>query len=137
MNDLKEQSEPFNIVLITARKRSLGQGNVFAGDCLSTGGSLFDVTSCLADWSNVPFGGSLSLVQCSFWGGGGSVQGRFLSRGFLSGGLCPRGGGLCPGDGVSVRGSLSGGSVQGDPPDRDPPYSDERAVCILLECFLV
>ena len=46
---------------------------------------------------------------------GVSVQGDSLSRG------------LCPGK------SLSGGSLcQGD-----PPYCEERAVCILLESFLV
>ena len=45
--------------------------------------------------------------------------------------------------GVCVQGSLSrglcsrGGLCQGDPPDREPPYSKERAVPILLECILV
>ena len=29
--------------IITARKRSLGQGNIFTA-CLSTGGSLYDIT---------------------------------------------------------------------------------------------
>ena len=62
----------------------------------------------------------------------------FCSRGVVSvqGGLCL--GGLCPGylclggvsGGVSVRG---GGSLLG----RHPPYSNERAVRILLECILV
>ena len=38
---------------------------------LSTGGSLSNVTSCLAAWSNVPFkGGSLSLVPFPFLEGG-------------------------------------------------------------------
>ena len=47
--------------LITARKRSLVQGNVFIRMCHSVqGGSLYDVTSCLAAWSHVPSGGSLS-----------------------------------------------------------------------------
>ena len=59
-----------------ARERSLGQGNVITGVCLSTGGSLYDVTSCLAASSHVPSGasvpgpmfllGGLSLVPCSF-----------------------------------------------------------------------
>ena len=34
---------------------------------------------------------------------------------------------LCPG----------GGSLSGVPPDIDLPYGEERAVCILLECFPV
>ena len=46
--------------------------------------------------------------------------------------FCSRGG-LCSG-GVSVRGGLClGGSLLG----RTPPYSNERAVRILLECILV
>ena len=65
-------------MLIIVLKRSLGQGNIFRGVCLSTGRSLYDVTSCLAVWSHVPsrlvsvpspmflLGGSLSLVPCSF-----------------------------------------------------------------------
>ena len=32
------------------------------------GGSLYDVTSCLADWSHVHSGESLCLVLCYFWG---------------------------------------------------------------------
>ena len=45
--------------------------------------------------------------------------------------------GLCPGG--SLQGvSLSQGSLSGRPPqDRDLTYDDERAVRILLECFLV
>ena len=65
--------------------------------------------------------------------------------GSLSGGLCP--GGLCPGSSLS-RGSLSRGglylgvSVQGGFLSRGslsgkPPYGNERAVRILLECILV
>ena len=54
-------------------------------------------------------------------------------------------GGLCPSmhhrsydKGVSIQGvSVRGGLCQGDPPDRDPPYSNERVVHILLECILV
>ena len=53
------------------------------------------------------------------------VQGSL--RGSLSRGSLLNGGGLCP------RGSLSRGvSVRGD-----PLYSNEQAVCILLECILV
>ena len=81
--------------LITVRKRSLGQGNVFKSmyqSFCSQGGSLYDVTSCLAAWFHVPSGGSLCLVPCSF--PGVSVQGA----------LCPRVG-LCQG-GFLSRGSL-------------------------------
>ena len=63
------------------------------------------------------------------------------------GGLCPgevglypgegslsRGGGLCPEGSLSRAGSLSKGSLfRGGLPDRDPPYGNERAVCMLLE----
>ena len=67
----------------------------------------------------------------------------------MQGGVSVQGGGLCPGrgslsrEGVSVWGvSVQGVSVQGVsiweiPPDRDPPYGNERAICILLECILV
>ena len=65
----------------------------------------------------------------SAWGGlcpGGSCPGGFLPRGSLSGGLCL--GGLCPG------GSLCWVCVR-EPPL--PPYGNEQAVRILLECILV
>ena len=82
-------------------------------------GSLYDVTSCLAAWSHVPFGGfclwshvpsgdSLSLVPCSF-------------RGF------------------SIQGSLPDKKPQTEtsPQQRTPPqYGKERVVHILLECIL-
>ena len=65
--------------------------------------------------------------------GGGSVP-ACLTRSHDHGGLCPGGGGLCP-EGVSVRRGISvqGGSLLG----RIPPYGNERAVSILLECFFV
>ena len=51
-----------------------------------------------------------------------SVHGRgSLSRGSLSGGLCP--GGLCQGD--------------PHPPRERPPYGNERAVRIRVECIVV
>ena len=124
---------------------------LLASVILFTGGSLYDVTSCLADWSYVPSGGSVSLVPCSFWGSlsGGSLSGDLctgvsLSRGSLSRRVSFQGS-LCPG-GVSVWGrSLSRGvSVQGclsgDPLGREPPsphHGYERAVRILLKSFLV
>ena len=80
-------SANFNVLLIfTGRKRSLGQGNVFTGVCLSTGG--ISLPACIRGHM---IGGSLSR--------GVSVQRRSLSRGSLSKGraLCPNKGGLCPG----------------------------------------
>ena len=64
----------------------------------SQGDSLYAVTFCLVAWSNIPSEGSLSLVQCYFWGDlcpGGLCPGGSLSRGRVGvkGGLCP--GGLC------------------------------------------
>ena len=60
----------------TARKPSLGQGTVFTPVCLFTGGvSLLGPMFLL--------GGSLCLVPCSFYGGGG--LGGSLFRGSLSG----------------------------------------------------
>ena len=65
--------------LITARKRSLGQGNIFTGMCQSfcPWGSLYAVTSCLAAWSHAPSRGV-------------SVPGPMFLQGSLSRGcLCP------------------------------------------------
>ena len=105
------------------------EGYVFTGVCLSTMG-----------------------VSVSFWGGG------LHPGGLCPGGLCPGGSpsrrGLCKGGslsrevsdqggflsgGVSVQAGVSvrGGLCQGDSLDRDPPYGNERAVRILLECILV
>ena len=107
--------------------------------CVHGWGSLYDATSCLAAWF---------LVPC---GKGGLCAWSYV----LSGGLCL---GFCmmslpiwlPGPmfllvGVSVNGSMflprglcPGGSLSGRPPgQRLPLYSKERAVRILLECFLV
>ena len=99
-NQLFEYLKIFFYVFI-ACKRSLGQGNVFAPVCHSVqGGSLYDVTSCLAAWSHIPSGGSLSRGSLS----GVSVQGGSLS-------------GVSVGGGVFVQGgSLSGGSLSGGPP---------------------
>ena len=69
--------------IITARKRSLGQGNIFRSVCQSFcsqwgRGSLYDVTSCLAAWSHVPSRMFLSLVPRSFG-----------ERGLCPGRVCP------------------------------------------------
>ena len=42
------------VFTFTARKQSLGQGNIFRSVCLSAGGPLYDITSCLAEWSPLP-----------------------------------------------------------------------------------
>ena len=55
-------------------------------DPMGGGESLYDVTSCLAAWSDVPSRGSLSLVPCSSQGV--SIPGPM----FLPGGLCGEGG---------------------------------------------
>ena len=93
----------------------VGGNVIFSQACVSHsvhgrwvgGGSLYDVTSCLAAWSHVP-----SRVSVS-----GSM--------FLPGGLCPGGVSVqrsfCPGE-VSVPGGL----CQGDPPDRDPHLVKSR-----------
>ena len=71
---------------ITARKRSCGKVmflHLSVSHSVNRGeGSPYDVTSCLAAWSNIPSGGRvsvsgsmflaggfLSLVSCSFFGG--------------------------------------------------------------------
>ena len=53
----------------------------------------------------------------------------------MTGGLSG-GGGLCSG-GFLSEGDLCPGGLLGRPPDRDPPYGNEQAVRILLECILV
>ena len=96
---------------------------------LSTGrGSLYDVTSSLTAWSHVPSRESLSLVPCSFQGGGSVSGPMFIQRG-----------GLCLWSHVP-----SGGLI--DIPAQRPPswtetlspwFGKEWAVRILLECILV
>ena len=106
-----------NREVITARKRSLRR--LCFHRCLSVHGR--------GGWGLCPGG----LRPGGLWLGGlcpgraVSVQGGSLCRGVCLGGICPEAvsvqGGLCPG------GSLSG----------RPPYCNERAVRILLECILV
>ena len=48
-----------------------------------------------------------------------------------------RGGGLCPWGSLSGASLSSGVSVWGVSVMETPPYGNERAVCILLECILV
>ena len=65
--------------LVTTHKQSLGQGNDFTRVCHSVhGGSLYDVTSCLAARSHVPSRGGLwgSLSHGGLCAGRGSLSGR-------------------------------------------------------------
>ena len=71
-------SSPFNEYnIFTARKRSLGQGNMFKGVCLSTGGCLL-LGGCLV------WGVSAQRVP----GLGGLVQWGLGQRGVVQGGAC-------------------------------------------------
>ena len=109
--------------IFTARKRSLGQGNIFTGVCLSRGGLCM---MSLPVWLSGP----IFLL----WGLQGvsvssevSVQEGSLSRRSLSRRVSVQGG-LCP-----------GGSPWQNPAPRQrlPLSGEERSVRILLECFLV
>ena len=98
---------------VTARKRSLGQGNAFTRICQSVRGggkeSLYDVTSCPTAWSHVPPG-----------------EGAYVS-------------GPCSFQGVSAQGVLSDrdplGQRTSHPGQRPLWYGKERGVRILLECI--
>ena len=63
-----------SFLIFTTCKRSLGQGNFFDRRLSVHGGSLYDITSCLAAWSHIPSGESLSK------GAGGSLPRGSLSR---------------------------------------------------------
>ena len=91
------------LLVATGRKRSSGQGNVFTGVCLSTGGGS-------AQWG-MPRERGVCL--------GGSVQG---------GGLHPGMGGLHPGRGVCIQGGGSA-SREGGSASREGT-SASRKVCI-------
>ena len=91
----------------------------------------FVVSGTLCTWkvmfsqaSVILFTGGVSVPTCTT-GHINWINCRLYPGGSLSGGLCPGGfcpGSLCPG----------GGLCKGD-----PPYGNERAVRILLECILV
>ena len=124
----------------TSRKGSFGQGNIFTDVCLSTGGRcLYDVTSCLVAWCHVSSRRGVSVPGPIFLLAGGRIcvqgglcTGRVSVRGMGSGSLSG-GRGLCSGRSLSSEGGLcTGGSLSGR-----PPYDEEWAVRILLECFLV
>ena len=103
--------------------RSHDRGSLFRGS-MSRGVSVWESLS----------GGSLSGVSVQGEGGlcpgGIFVQGDLCPGGVsVQGSLCP--GALCPGGGLCLGVSVQGGSLAGR-----PPYSNERAVRILLECIL-
>ena len=102
-------SIPFTVMtnIFTTRKRSLGQGNMFTGVCLSTGGMVWS-------WGVPAWGGACS--------GGMPALGRCLLRRVV-----PAPGGACS------RGVCSLGGAWWRPPGQLPL----RAVHILLECILV
>ena len=102
--------------IITARKRILGQGNMFTGVCLSTGG-------CLV------LGGAWS--KGGVWSQGGACS-RGVSGGAWSRGGAWSGGVWSQGGACSGRSGLGGGAWW-----RPPGRLLLRAVRILLECILV
>ena len=120
-------------------------GGLCPGVVSVRGGSVWGVGSLSGKKGLCPGRGSLSGEGVSVWGGGlclgrGSLSGGLYLEGSLSKGVVSvlegslsKGGGLCPG------GSLvqCGVSVQEGLCHRDPPYGNERAVRILLECILV
>ena len=61
INDCHTSIFTVKFPVITARKRSLGQGNVFTSICHTVHrvGTMYDITCCLAVWSHVRSGESL------------------------------------------------------------------------------
>ena len=125
LEDFHKRPDLTTIVIITAWKRGLGQANAFTGVCLSTRGVsvwCHFLSGCLVPYS---FQGSLCLVPCSF-------QGVYVQGVCVQMGVSVQKGDFCPGW-VSVQWGL----CPGRPPRQRPPHGEERAVHILLECFLV
>ena len=140
------------VSIITARKRSLGQGNMFTGLCLSTlstgGGGFGAIPSCLA-------AGLQQGLQAHTQGGSGGGSGpgphprgklrgiwsRPTPKGEVEGDL-PRGcllwgGCLVPGGACSRGCLLRGGLVLGGCLVETSRRLLLRVVRILLECILV
>ena len=119
----------FLCYIFTTRKRSLGQGNVFTGVCLSTGVCLEGSAcgSALGDLPHLLFFHTTEISKQSH-----------LQRGLHLGGwrgVCPQG--FCPGD-LRPRGRWVciwgvGVSIWVQPPSE----LEKWAVRIILECFLV
>ena len=103
----------FLYYIFTAHNPSLGQGSIFTGECQS--------------FCSQGRGKGLCMMSLPVWLPGP----MFLLEGLCLWSHVPSGGSLslvpCSFWGVSVL----------RPPDRDPTYGEERAVRILLECFLV
>ena len=128
--------------LVTARRRSLGQGNIFTGVCLSTGvgglaGFPASITGHMTEGSTWECGGSASRVDVP---PGGSVsrgwglhlEGVCILGGSASGDSASRGSGVCiQGGGVCIQGGWA------DPHGILRVTVKRRAVRILLECILV
>ena len=108
-----------------------GVVSVRGGVCLGRGVSIWKEGSLSGEGVSVSGG-------VSVWGGGLCPrEGSLSGEGVCVWGSQP-GGGLCPREWSLVQGGLCPGSlVQGGLCHRDPPYGNERAVRILLECILV
>ena len=86
-------------------------------------------------FAKVMFSQVFVCPQGGIWEGGG--EGNSMSRAVSVQGVSVQGG-LCLGVSLSRGVSFQGVSVRETPlPDREPPYSKEQVVCILLECILV
>ena len=105
---LSDFTYPITFRIFTARKRSLGQGNVLTPVCHS-----------VYTGEGVSLQGGLHLGEGSLHPGGTSAYT----------GVCPQGG-----RGSASRGVYNGGDLSNP---NSPLQLEKRVVCILLECFLV
>ena len=117
-----------NPVVITARKRSLKQGNVFTGVCLSTGAGV-GFPACIT--------GHTTSIR---WGGGAVGFPACITGHMTSIWGCLHPGGLHLG--CMPTGELGGSAsrevyLQGGVGQTPLPELKKQAVPILLECFLV
>ena len=64
---ISSEKRQIQMIIITARKRSLGQGNVFTGVCLFTGGRI-----CLHGGRSASGGGRLGQTSPGLLMGGGA-----------------------------------------------------------------
>ena len=103
------------LFIVTARKRSLGQGNVFTGVCLSTGG-----VPAPRGWSGL--GGCLLLGECAC-SEGGACSGGACSWGGAAPGGVPAPGGAYSGRCLLLGGACSRGSAWWRPSYCCGPYA--------------
>ena len=135
--------------VITDRKRSLGQGNIFIGVCQEFcsqgGGCVCSQRGCLL-WGVSVSGGvclGVSALGVSALGGYLLLRGVCSGGGCLLGGCLLWGGGLLPGGCLFLRGVCSqgvsalGGVCSGGCLVETPQWILLRVVRILLECILV